>query len=112
MLNTRCYYVYILTNKLRTVLYIGVTNDLRQRIREHYSQRGQKTFFTGRYHTYYLLYFESHQYINYTIAREKEIKGWTREKKMKLINEMNPLLEFLNKEIFSGWPPLEIESRL
>lgn len=96
----------------KNVLYTGVTNDLRQRIQEHYSQRGQKTSFTGRYHTYYLLYFESHQYINNAIAREKEIKGWTREKKIRLINEMNPLLEFLNKEIFGGWLPLEIESRL
>jgi len=112
MLNTKCFYVYILTNKLKTVLYTGVTNNLSQRIQEHYLQRGQKTSFTARYHAYYLLYFEPHQYINNAIAREKEIKGWTREKKMKMINEMNPLLEFLNKEVFGTWRPLEIESRL
>src|SRR5512138_3347855 len=87
MLNTKCYYVYILTNQQRTVLYTGVTNDLKQRIQEHYSQQGQKTCFTGKYHAYYLLYFEPHQYINNSIAREKEIKGWVRQKKMKLINE-------------------------
>ena len=112
MLNTKCFYVYILTNQLRTVLYAGVTNDLKQRIREHYAQRGQKTSFTGKYHVYYLVYYEPHKYINNAIAREKVIKGWTREKKMKLINEINPSLNFLNQELFGGWPPKEIESRL
>lgn len=112
MLNTKCFYVYILTNQQRTVLYTGVTNDLRQRIQEHYAQRGQKKSFTGKYHAYYLLYFEPHQYINNAIAREKEIKGWKRERKMKLINEMNPSLRFLNEELFGVWSPKEIESRL
>ena len=112
MFNTKCFYVYILTNQQRTVLYTGVTNDLQQRIAEHYSQRGQKNSFTGKYHAYYLLYYEPHQYINNAIRREKEIKGWVREKKMKLINEMNPSLKFLNEEFFGTWPPTEIESRL
>ena len=108
----KTFYVYILTNQLKTVLYVGMTNNLEQRIIEHYQQRGQKTSFTGKYHTYYLLYFEPHQYINNAIAREKEIKGWVREKKMKLINEMNPKLKFLNDEVFGVWPPKEMESRL
>lgn len=112
MFNTKCFYVYILTNQLRTVLYTGVTNYLKQRILEHYCQRGQKTSFTGKYHAYHLLYFEPHQYINNAIAREKEIKGWVKEKKMKLISEINPLLKFLNEELFGAWPPEEIESRL
>lgn len=103
MLKTKCYYVYILTNQQRTVLYTGVTNDLKQRIQEHYSQRGQKTSFTGKYHAYYLLYFEPHQYINNAIAREKEIKGWVRVKKMRLINETNPALKFLNEDLFGAW---------
>ena len=94
MLNPKCFYVYILTNQLRIVLYTGVTNDLKQRIQEHYSQRGQKTSFTGKYHVYYLLYYEPHKYINNAIAREKEIKGWTREKKMALINERISHLSF------------------
>jgi putative endonuclease len=112
MFNTKCFYVYILTNQLRTVLYTGVTNDLKQRRQEHYSQKGQKISFTGKYHAYYLLYFEPHQYINNAIAREKEIKGWVSEKKMKLINETNPSLKFLNEKLFGSWPPKEIESRL
>jgi len=109
---TKCFYVYILTNQLKTVLYTGVTNDLKQRIQEHYSQRGQKTSFTGKYHVYYLIYYEPHKYINNAIAREKEIKGLKRERKMELINEMNPQLRFLNEELFGAWPPKEIESRL
>lgn len=99
-----CYYVYILTNQLRTVLYTGVTNDLKQRVSEHYQQRGQKTSFTGTYHVYWLLHFETFQYINDAIAREKEIKGWRREKKMTLINKTNPELKFLNEETFGEWP--------
>jgi putative endonuclease len=112
MFNTKCFCVYILTNLQKTVLYIGVTNDLKQRVQEHYSQRGQKTSFTGKYHVYYLLYYEPHKYINNAIIREKEIKGWTRQKKMKLINEMNPSLKFLNGERFGTWPPKEIQSRI
>ena len=107
----KTYYVYIITNVLRTVLYIGMTNDLEQRIIEHYKQRGRKTSFTGKYNVYYLLYFETHKYVNNAIARENEIKGWRREKKMKLIAEMNPSLDFLNEEIFGKWPPDELPRR-
>lgn len=110
--NTKCHYVYILTNQLKTVLYTGVSKDLRQWVAEHYLQRGQKTSFTGKYHAYWILYYEAHQYINNAIAREKEIKGWRREKKMVLINEMNPELKFLNQEVFGKWPPEELPSRV
>jgi putative endonuclease len=99
------YFVYILTNQTRTVLYTGVTNDLQQRLSEHYFNSGKTKSFTAQYHAYYLLYYEPHQYINNAIAREKEIKAWRREKKMMLINELNPGLEFLNKEICGCWPP-------
>lgn len=108
----KTFYVYILTNELRSVLYTGVTNDLRQRITEHYQNRGQQKFFCGRYNIYWLLYFEGHKYINNAIERENEIKGWSREKKMRLIAEMNPSLEFLNKEVFSKWPLEESPSRV
>jgi putative endonuclease len=110
-MRNRCYYVYILTNQQRTVLYTGVTNDLEQRIIEHYRSRGQKDSFTGKYHAYYLLYYEPHQYINNAIAREKEIKPWRREKKMKLIGQFNPALEFLKEKLFGCWPPKELPSR-
>jgi putative endonuclease len=107
----RSYYVYILTNQLKTVLYTGVTNDLKQRVTEHYMQRGQKTSFTGKYHVYWLLWYEEHQYINNAIAREKEIKGWRREKKMILINSTNSGLKFLNEDLFGEWPPEDIIHR-
>jgi putative endonuclease len=71
---TKTFYVYILTNQLRTVLYTGVTNDLQQRIIEHYQNRGNKETFTGKYHAYYLLFYELHQYVNNAITREHEIK--------------------------------------
>ena len=105
------YFVYILTNQTKTVLYTGVTNDLQQRLSEHYFNSGKTDSFTSRYHVYYLLFYEPHQYINNAIAREKEIKAWRREKKMKLINELNPSLEFLNKEICGCWPPKEVIKR-
>ena len=101
----RCYYVYILTNILRTVLYTGVTNNLENRIIEHWSLRGQKKSFTSKYNVYFLLYYEVFKYINDAIRREKEINGWRREKKMELINKVNPGLEFLNAKLFGGWPP-------
>jgi putative endonuclease len=111
LLRSRCYYVYLLTNQQRTVLYTGVTNDLEQRLTEHYRSRGQNDSFTGKYHAYYLLYYEPHHYINNAIAREKELKHWRREKKMELIGAFNPSLEFLNEKVFGGWPPKELPSR-
>jgi putative endonuclease len=102
----------MLTNFKRTVLYTGVTNDIEQRVIEHYRSRGQNHSFTGKYHAYYLLYYEPHQYVNNAIRREKEIKGWSREKKMQLIAEFNPALEFLNEKLFGCWPPKQLTSRL
>jgi putative endonuclease len=107
----KTFYVYILTNALKTVLYTGLTNDLQQRIIEHYKNRGQLQTFCGRYNVYWLLYFERHKFINNAIARENEIKGWRREKKVQLIAEMNPELNFLNEEVFGKWPPEELPDR-
>jgi putative endonuclease len=111
-MRSKWYWVYILTNVKRTVLYTGVTNHLKQRIIEHWIARGKNNSFTSRYHAYYLLHYECFQYINEAIAREKEIKNWRREKKMKLIGELNPGLQFLNEELFGSWPPKEITSRI
>jgi putative endonuclease len=99
------YFTYILTNYKKTVLYTGVTNDLEQRIVEHYLDRGLNTSFTSKYHVYYLLYYETFDYIDDAIAREKEIKGWSRKKKEILITSFNPTCEFLNYELFDEWPP-------
>ena len=100
------YYVYIITNSTRTVLYTGITNDLEQRIFEHYIYRGTNHGFTSKYFVYYLIYFEAFEYVEDAIAREKQIKGWTRDKKMALIREFNPEFKFLNRELFDRWPPI------
>lgn len=90
------YYVYILTNFSKTVVYVGVTNDLQRRINEH--QQGLSAF-TAKYNCFYIVYWEHHQYVNNAIEREKQIKGWRRSKKDALINEFNPEWKFLNNEI-------------
>jgi len=109
--NNRQYYVYILTNYQKTVLYTGVTNNLAQRIIEHYLDKGNVKTFTGKYNCFYLVYYECTQYINNAILREKEIKGWRREKKMELIESLNPGLKFLNHELLGEWPPTSTSHR-
>ena len=110
-INRNLYSVYILTNYKRTVLYTGVTNDLAQRIIEHYLSSNKLKSFTGKYKTFYLLYYEDYKYINNAIAREKEIKGWTGIKKEELIKLINPEMNFLNLELFGKWPPDNMFSR-
>ena len=92
------YFVYILTNPGKTVLYTGVTNDLWIRIQQHYENRGKWATFAGRYYCYKLLYYEHYTDILMAIDREKEIKDLSREKKMELIKSTNPYLKFLAVE--------------
>ena len=80
-------YVYILSNKNRTVLYIGITNDLERRVAEH--KNGIGSSFTKRYNAHELLYYEIHNDIKQAIAREKQLKEWKREWKLDLIKTMN-----------------------
>lgn len=82
-----CYYVYILTNKANTVLYIGVTSDIEQRVWQH----KQKVFqgFTSKYNCDKLVYFEEFQWIHDAIAREKQLKAGSRQKKIDLIVKEN-----------------------
>jgi putative endonuclease len=82
------YYVYIVTNWSNKVIYTGVTNNLERRIYEHKN----KLFpgFTQKYNVNKLVYFEHTGDIKDAIAREKQIKGWTRQKKLDLIETMNP----------------------
>lgn len=98
------FYTYILTNYNRKILYTGVTNDLERRLYEHYFGDNNTNSFTYKYKCFYLVWFERHQYINHAIEREKEIKGWVRAKKIKLIEEENPTWNFLNKDVME-WPP-------
>ena len=81
------YYVYILTNTHHNVLYTGVTNDLERRCHEH-NQKKIKGF-TRKYNVDKLIYFERFDSVDSAIAREKQIKGFSREKKLALINKVN-----------------------
>ena len=81
------YYVYIMTNKLNTVLYIGVTDNLTRRVYEHKNKviKG----FTEKYNINKLVYFETTKNVNSAIAREKVLKRWKRDWKVSLIEEKN-----------------------
>jgi len=91
------YYIYIITNKAKTVLYTGVTNNLKIRLEQHNNNivSGNKTF-ASKYNVHFLLYYEKFTWIQEAIVREKEIKGWRKEKKINLIKTINPDLNFLN----------------
>ena len=93
------YYIYILTNKNKTVLYTGVTNNLKDRLYWHRNPEPFSKAFTTRYKCFYLIYYEHFFDINVAIAREKEIKGWSRAKKENLITSFNKKWNFLNDEI-------------
>ena len=82
------YYVYILTNWNDKVMYIGVTNDLERRLYEHKHQLLDG--FTKHYNVHKLVYFEQASDVRAAIAREKQLKGWSRKKKNALISGMNP----------------------
>lgn len=95
------FYVYILTNKSRTVLYTGVTNNLHRRLYQHKTKINPKSF-TAKYNVQFLVYYEKYNLINLAIEREKEIKNWSRIKKFELIRNTNPNLDFLN-DLFAHW---------
>jgi putative endonuclease len=87
----KLYYCYILTNKNRTVLYIGYTEDLNKRIEQH--QNGTGTSFTKKYNVTELIYIEEFKDKKEAKKREKQLKNWHKEWKWNLIKEKNPLLE-------------------
>jgi putative endonuclease len=84
------YFTYITTNPDKSTLYIGMTNDIERRMKEHFENRGDPKTFAGRYFCYNLVYWERHETATHAIEREKEIKKWRREKKEELINSLNP----------------------
>ena len=92
----RTYYVYILTNKLRGVLYTGITSNLEQRIYQHQHKLAEG--FTKKYNVSILVYYDTFSNPEDAIEAEKKIKGWTRAKKLKLIKSVNPALKDLLKE--------------
>ena len=95
--DTHTYYIYILSNDTGTI-YTGVTNNLLRRVDEH--KRGAVEGFTKRYKIHRLIYFEETNNIYDALEREKQIKGWTRKKKLDLVRTINPTFEDLSNEWF------------
>lgn len=91
------FFVYILTNFNRTVLYIGITSDLQKRIREHRLGKGSK--FTAKYNLKYVIYFEEFCDVYEAIQREKDLKSKSRQKKEAIINQFNPNWDDLSSSI-------------
>jgi putative endonuclease len=97
----KSYFIYITTNPDKQVLYIGITSNLKRRISEHYKNRGEIGSFAGEYYCYKLIYWERFPNVRDAIARETQLKNWSRIKKEKLIAIMNPNWDFLNYDVFA-----------
>ena len=95
------YYTYITASRSHT-LYVGVTGDLHRRVFEH--KWREHAGFTARYRCDRLVWFERHQDVNVAIAREKELKGWRRAKKLALIEGANPAWADLSREWYDIEP--------
>ena len=95
-MNTNDYYVYILANWNNKVLYIGVTNNLERRVYEHRQELIDG--FSKRYHTHKLVYYEQTGDVKAALEREKQLKGWRREKKNALIEAVNPEWKDLSED--------------
>ena len=91
------YFVYIMSNSIH-MTYIGVTNNLQRRVYEH--KKGLIKGYTEKYHLTRLVFFETGSDIRSAILREKQLKGWTRYKKIQLIESMNPNWEDLSADWF------------
>ncbi len=91
----KTYYVYIMTNAHNTTLYVGVTGDLRRRVYEHVS--GCVSGFTKKYNLKKLVHYEATEDIQGAIAREKQLKGGSRKRKLSLVNSRNPDWRDLSK---------------
>ncbi|RNI23434.1 GIY-YIG nuclease family protein [Rufibacter latericius] len=89
------YFVYLISNPSKTVLYTGVTNDLEVRLQQHKDNRGKPETFAGKFYCYKLLYYERYTNVEQAIEREKEIKLMGREAKVELIKSVNPKMSFL-----------------
>ncbi|MDH5360430.1 MAG: GIY-YIG nuclease family protein [Gammaproteobacteria bacterium] len=92
----KLYYVYLLTNWNDEVMYVGVTNNLARRIYEHKNKLVEG--FAKKYNITKLVYYEQTRDVNSAIAREKQIKGWRREKKNALVLAYNPVWKDLSLE--------------
>ncbi len=93
---TKQYYVYIMSSRSR-VIYVGMTNDLRRRVEQH--QQKLVEGFTQKYNVTQLVYYEVTNDVHSALAREKEIKGWRRSKKVALIESMNPTWQDMSRQL-------------
>ena len=100
-MDDRSYFTYIMASRSRT-LYIGVTGDLLKRVFQH--KWREHEVFTARYYCDRLVWFERHQFVQDAIAREKELKGWRRSKKIGLIESVNPAWVDLSREWYDCEP--------
>ena len=105
-MNNGNFAVYIASNFHRTVLYVGVTNDLKRRLYEHFENCKYNRGFTGKYNCTDCVYYELLPDASQAIRREKQLKGWSREKKLQLITEFNPEWKSFNEIICGFWPPV------
>jgi putative endonuclease len=96
-----CYFTYIMASRSRT-LYIGVTGDLHRRVFQH--KWKEQEGFTARYNCDRLVWFERHQFVQKAIGREKELKGWSRSKKIALIESLNAAWMDLSREWYDCEP--------
>src|SRR5882724_684280 len=95
---TKTFYVYLMTNRSRVVLYTGITNSLVRRVGEH--QRGEIEGFTKTYNVNRLVFYEGFKDPRHAISREKEIKGWRRGKKNALVETPDPKWADLSPRLF------------
>ncbi|MBN4064647.1 GIY-YIG nuclease family protein [Dehalococcoides mccartyi] len=95
-MRSRTYAVYMLTNSSRT-LYVGVTNDLQRRLLQHRDGIGSQ--FTKRYNTHSLVWYETTDNVWSALEREKQLKSWKRNRKLDVINAINPAWNDLSPEI-------------
>ena len=96
---THNYYVYIITNKIKTVLYVGFTSNLKDRLYYHSNPEANSKHFSHKYNCKYLIYLEHYQCAETAIKREKQLKKWNRKKKEYLISIKNSSWNFLNDEL-------------
>jgi putative endonuclease len=89
MNHDKSYFTYIATNKFNNVLYVGITNSLLNRFYQHYRKINENSF-TAKYNINKIIYYEIFDNASDAIYREKQLKGWVRAKKIKLVNEINP----------------------
>ncbi len=101
-------YVYIMTNRSRT-LYIGVTSNLEQRVHQH--KQKEVPGFTARYNMTRLAYYEEIPSIRDAIAREKQLKGWRRSRKIELIESVNPQWRDLSEDWYTSTSPANARER-